>query len=225
MPSAARKAFDANLADIEQLIDYHNTAEAILKETQQDLPAGADVLLRAAIVLLITYWEAYLEDIVSEALEHLLTHTQDPNSLPTELKKAVAREIKTHNHELSPWMLAGPAWRQTIKSRLPKLQESRNRSFNTPKSMQTKDFICAALGIADITKAWNVDSNSPETNRQKLDKLVEIRGRIAHRGKLPKPVTLAVVKAATQFVRKLVAKTGGAINSELKKVTGKGLWE
>jgi hypothetical protein len=102
MSSVARKAFDCNLNDIEQLIDYYDTAETIFKDAKRDVPAGADVVLRAAVVLLIAYWEAYLEEIVSEALEHLAAHTKDPTTLPKELRKAVAKEIKDDKDASSP---------------------------------------------------------------------------------------------------------------------------
>ena len=224
MPSAARKAFDSNMNDIEQLIDYYDTAEAIFKDTKQDIPAGADVVLRAAFVLLITYWEAYLEDVVSEALDHLVAHTRDPAELPKELKQAVAKEIKTDQHELSPWKLAGEGWRDILKARLPQMQEGRDRRFNTPKSAQTRDFIRAALGIADITCCWKVDAKSPEVSSQWLDRNVRIRGKIVHRGKLSKPVSVRVIKAVTDFTKTLVAKTDDNINVELAKVTQKSLW-
>ena len=220
MSSAARKAFDSNLNDIDRLIDYYDTAETILKDTQRDLPAGADVVLRAALVLLITYWEAYLEDIVTEALEHFVGQAKDAAILPEELRKAVAREIKADKHELSPWKIAGEGWRGFLKARLPQLIGR----FNTPKSGPTRTLIQATLGIADITRCWKVGAKSPEKSCQFLDTLVSIRGKIAHRGKLPKVLAVRHTKCATDFIRKVVTRTDDNINAEVLKATGQGLW-
>ena len=45
-----------------------------------------------------------------------------------------------------------------------------------------------------------------------------------HRGKAAKSVTKAQVEDHFDFIKRLVTKTGGAVNSHVKKVTGKPLW-
>ncbi|MBL9151969.1 MAG: hypothetical protein JNK37_05780 [Verrucomicrobiales bacterium] len=225
MPSNARKSFDENLVDIGRLIDFHQVAELLEKEADpNDSPvAGKDVVLRSAIVLLVTYWEAYLEDIASEAINLIVDKVIVPEKLPKDLKKAVLKDLENDTNELACWQLAGDGWKKLLHDRLPKLQEARNRSFNTPKSRQTREFISAALGIADVTKAWEFAGRTPEENAAKLDALVETRGRIAHRGKLTKKITEKGVSEATEFIKSLVSKTGGKINTEVKKIAGVSL--
>ncbi|MGD9873530.1 MAG: HEPN domain-containing protein [Kiritimatiellia bacterium] len=225
MASKARKAFDENMVDVENLIQYYEFADESFREAAIEPPPGADVVLRSAIVLLVTYWEAYIEDIVSEGVAHLVEHVPDPNNLPKELLKAIARELKTDKNEIAIWRLASDGWRELLTQRLPGFRERRNRSFNTPKSDQTRQFVCEALGISDITLCWKIDKDEPAQTCKVLDKVVELRGQIAHRGKLSKTVKPEVVRSMTEWFKKLVSKTGGHINSFIKKSCGVPLWE
>lgn len=225
MPSAARKAFTENLNDIDLLIDYYQAAQALYDDDPKEpLPKGADVVLRSAIVMIVTYWESYVEDIVSEALRHIVNEVDDPNKLPKNLKKLIAKELHADKNELAAWKLCGDGWREVVMNRLPDLKESRDRRFNTPKTVQTKEFVASALGIPDITAAWKIDDKSPAKTGEYLDRLVAVRGKIAHRGKLKTKVTIKTVKHFQEFAKKLVTKTGGRINTEVRKMAGSGLW-
>ena len=225
MASQARKTFDENHQDIENLLSYYGVSKQLHEEFPEDgMMDGADVVLRSSIVLLVTYWEAYLEDIVTEAIKHIVEHVKDPVKIPKELKKTIIRELGADKNELALWKLAGDGWRDCIKSRLAQLKESRNRSFNTPKSTQTQIFIHSALGIGDITKTWDFQNRDAKTNSKYLDTLVELRGQIAHRGKIKNKITDESVKALSLFVKELVSKTGGSINTEVKKISGAPLW-
>lgn len=227
MASQARKAFDANIKDVTALIELYETVVLFAKNNTEKTsiePSDYDVVLRSAIVLIVTYWEAYIEDIIQEAVNHLVAKVQSSEELPKELKKTLATEIKKDSHELAVWQLAGEGWRKLLQSRLVNLADARNRSFNTPKAQQTVEFVERALGLEDISLAWSKDDLQPELARKGLDMLVEIRGQIAHRGKIDPPITLATVENAKNFITKLVSKTGGAINSHLKKHAKQGLW-
>src|SRR5437867_8740204 len=65
------------------------------KHDGEPLPEAHEVLFRSAVVLMVSHWEAYIEDICSEALDHLIQYTTDPAKLPKEIKKQVADEIKS----------------------------------------------------------------------------------------------------------------------------------
>lgn len=66
---------------------------------------------------------------------------------------------------------------------------------------------------------------SAEQCIKRLDELIELRGSIAHRGNINRTLTINAVKADVEFIKKLVAKTGGAINNFVKKITKIPLWE
>ena len=220
MASKARKAFDKNIEDVENLIQYYEFADENFRDLNISPPAGADVVLRSAIVMLVTYWEAYVEDIAAEGVAHLVKNTSDPQKLPKDLLKSIAHDLKTDKHELAVWKLAADGWRSLLVKRLPELCVQRNRNFNTPKSAQTSNFLSAALGIADITVCWKFDTKVTKDPCKTLDNLVECRGKIAHRGKLPKTVPVKTVKTLTDWITQLVDMTDGHVNKAVSTCCG-----
>lgn len=222
MPSKARMALDQNLKDVEGLLGLHTLQGG-------DAPGrrfGLEVLNKSAIVLITSYWEAYCEDIAEEALEHIVTHAKTADALPNDIKRIVAKELKAENNELAVWKLSDDKWRQLLTQRLQTLKESRNRKLNTPKYRNIDDLFESAIGLTDVSGKWVwAKKLTAEKARVKLDKFVELRGEIAHRGKAKTSVQKNRVEDYLGFIRKAVAKTGGAVNAHVKAITGRSLWD
>ena len=230
MPSLARRAFDENSKDIRRLIEVWGEFEGLSKEVPLDgdeaeIPATRVVCLKSIIVLLVSYWEAYLEDIAEEALRHIVQNVKDPNNLPKELRKAVTKELTKEETELAVWKLCGDNWRKLCLERFNQLAERRNRNFNSPRSHLVNEFIQATIGLENLCQKWKADTLDSAGCVKRLDELIELRGAIAHRGKVTRTLTMAAVDADIKFINKLVATTGGAINAFVEKTTKIPLWE
>src|SRR3989442_15470552 len=106
MPSQAKKRFDQNCKDVDRLLEIH-------QDIAGDAPGrkyGVEVLNKSAVVLICAFWESYLEDVIEEALDRIVSKTTDIVKLPLDLRKVVAKAIKQDAHDLSPWNLAGDGW-------------------------------------------------------------------------------------------------------------------
>jgi hypothetical protein len=224
MPSQARKKFDESAADIDHLMDMYRAMEVLWKDDPDALPEGIEVLFRSAAVLMVSHWEAYIEDICSEALEHLVTHAKNASALPKAVKQQIAIEMRSSKNDLELWRLADDGWKEVLRARLATMKAGRDRGFNSPKAQQTSDFIKTAVGVDDIANAWKVDSLEPKEAAAKLDALVALRGEIAHRGRVKERLDENYISDHVSFLRTLVAKTGGRINQHLKRITKKKLW-
>lgn len=220
MPSKAYLTFLANAKDITRLIELHKDKGGIERGRRY----GLEVLNKSAIVLLTSFWEAYCEDIAAEALEHLVVHAPSAAKLPEELRKIVAKELKAENHELAVWKLSDDGWRAVLKARLAAMQVERNRRLNTPKSGQIDTLFLTALGIPKISDRWRWKRMTADRARQKLDKYVELRGAIAHRGAAASSVKKFHVEEYFAHVARLVSRTGGAVYSQMRLVTPVRLW-
>jgi hypothetical protein len=220
MPSQARKAFDENCRDIDRLLEIH----AELTGTEPGRRYGVDVLHRTAIVLICAYWESYCEDLAAEALSHLVKHTKSPSDLPVELQRIVARELKGAQHELAVWKLAGDGWRSLLQNRLSDLQEERNKKLNTPKTAQIDELFKRAVGIDRVSSRWFWPNMPADRAREKLDRYVSLRGEVAHRGRGAASIRKSHVVDFQAHVKVLVGKTGGNVNSVMRKTTGTPLW-
>jgi hypothetical protein len=220
MPSKARTAFDKNLNDIERLMELHQQEGGTSRGRRYNL----EVLNKSAIVLITSYWEAYCEDIAAEALEHIIKHSKTSDTLPKELKKAIAKELESDKNNLAVWEVADGKWKNYLQNRLETLQEARNRKLNTPRSDNIDQLFESAVGITKVSNSWKWARMTVSRARAKLDIFVTLRGSIAHRGKSSKSVTKAQVRDYLGFIKRLAAKTGGKANSHVKSVTGKPLW-
>jgi hypothetical protein len=220
MASSARKAFDRNCEDVNRLLEIHQSIAG-------DRPGRkyqVEVLNKASIVLLTAFWEAYCEDIAAEALKFMVDHASDATALPKELRKQVAKELTVDKDDLAVWKLSGDGWRPVLEQRLTGLQVERNRRLNTPKTAQIDELFLRAVGIQKISSRWLWPGMSAGSASRKLDQFVELRGSIAHRGAASSTVRKGQVTDYYDLVKRLVGKTGGRVNTEVKRATSKPLW-
>ena len=220
MASKARMAFDRNVEDVERLLAIH----ADVGGDAQGRRFGLEVLNKSAIVLITAFWEAYCEDLAAEALEHLVDHVSSGSLLPKELKRKIAADIKAEPNDIAMWDLADSGWKVRAKTRLATLMTERNRRLNTPKSDQIDDLFAAAIGMSGVSGAWRWKTMSVTQARTKLDKFVELRGAIAHRGAASSGVKKVQVKSYLGHVKRLVGKTGGRVNAHVRGACGRPLW-
>lgn len=221
MASKARSDFDKNVKDIVRLMELHQQEGGRSRGRRH----GLEVLNRSAIVLITSYWEAYCEDIAAEGLAHIVKYAKSADALPKGLKKTIAKELKKATHDLAIWNVADRKWKDYLQSRLKKLQETRNRDLNTPKSYKIDELFESALSITKMSSSWKwAPKITVRRARTKLDKFVALRGSIAHRGKLAKGVRKAQVQDYLNLIKQLAAKTGGKVNAHVLSVTEKLLW-
>jgi len=220
MPSKARQAFDRSADDVTRLLEIHQHLGGDTVGRRHRL----EVLNKSAIVLVTAIWEAYCEDITSEALDHMVRYLPEPAALPKELKKRLAKELKADANEIAVWDLAGSGWKARLQTRLAALKEERNRKFNTPKSEGIDQLFLEGIGLAGLPTAWRWKGMTQERAKKKLDNYVSMRGAIAHRGAAASSCKKAQVEDFFDHVQRLVSKTGGKVNSFVKGVTGRNLW-
>lgn len=221
MASKAWSKFNKNAEDIDSLLDLWEGVVNLWDK--EPVPNEYEVLFRSAVVLMVSHWEAYVEDICSEALDHLVSHVEDASKLPKDIKKLIAGEIKKKDHELEMWKLADSGWKEYLRSRLVELKRERDRHFNTPKAHNTAEFLIKAIGV-DPRPKWKTNELTADEVAKKLDDLIEIRGQIAHRGEIDQKIDQQWVAEHVALLRHVASWTGGAINSHLLKVTRKPLW-
>lgn len=217
MATKSRRAFDKHCSDIDQLLTIHQEIGGTNVGRRQ-----LEVLNKSAIVLLTAFWEAYCEDLAAEALQHLVKHAPAWSAIPKELKKRVAKALREDLDELAVWRLAGRGWRTVLTERLEGLTEERNRKLNTPKTTYINELFLKALGI-EVSDTWHWSKMPVASAAAKLDKYVELRGNIAHRGQGLKSVRKEHVREYYEHLKRLVGKTGGRVSAVVKQATGRSL--
>lgn len=207
--------------DIQRLIDFHTSETGAGPGRRR---TDIQVVTRSAIVMTCASWEAFCEDLASEALRRLAIRTKDPADLPTEIKKTLKKSLLLdHKNELAIWSIAGRGWKDQLKQRANMIVSDDDRSLNTPKYKQVKEFFRENVGISDITQSWSWTRCQPETARRRLDAFVELRGSIAHRRAPAGGVLKREAVNSLDLVQRLATCTAKRVSEFLVETTGRGL--
>ncbi len=215
MPSKARARFDENSKDVTRLLEIHKDVAGDARGRKW----GVEVLNKSGIILVCAFWEAYIEDVATEGLDALI-NIPDPSKLPLDLKKQIAKGIKSSPNDLSPWDLAGTNWKNSLSSNLASAKQKLIGNWNTPKSHNVRDLFATGLGIPDVTASWTRKWLSADSAKKKLDKFVVLRGEIAHRGKALAKVSKWEPYKFLKHAEELAGLTDDCVNRHVLSVTG-----
>jgi hypothetical protein len=137
-----------------------------------------------------------------------------PLSFSKEVTKIVGASLKAERDERKIWALAGDGWKKI-------LIEHRNKtieSFHNPNSRSVDGFFLRALGMSGIQQSWHWAGMSVQRAKEKLDKIVNVRGTIAHRVTHVAPIRLNKVRSYQGHIRRLVQHTDLEVRKRLKLV-------
>ena len=220
MGSKARKQFVENKKDVGNLMEFHAESGGTGRGRRDK---RLEVLNKSAIVLVTAIWEAYCEDLAEEALEHIVRHTTDASKLSKHIRKLVAKELETDADDLAVWGLSGKGWKKCLKDRFARMQEVRNRKFNTPKWKKIDELFEQSIGLANISQCWNWRGMSVVQARNKLDRFITLRGAIAHRGAAPSSCKKSQVDGYLNHVSRIVEEVDTRVSDFARTTSGKAL--
>ena len=196
----ALEASDALLEDVRSLLEHHPASKLSGPGRPVSAP-GVDPLLRACVSLCYTAWEVYVEEALRETVADLLNR-DDPQDLPISLRDWAAAKAKS-----DPWAFAGEGWKLVVATELEKrLDGSGGRSgFNTASPDGVIKLYKEVLGFEPLTiVSWQGYANHKVL--ADVEKLVEVRGEVVHRGTTSGVLDFRGVRNWIAFVERLCAK-------------------
>jgi RiboL-PSP-HEPN len=218
--SKARHAFASNSIDMTAFYAVH---QHFVKAVSNKIRRHVYILNKATYVLVASLWEAYCQDIVTEALDILIDYAPTWEQLPRQLTHDIAKEIRSSNMPLmAAWDLAGDGWRKHIKDRQEAHAFQRNYDFSGPKSANVERLFSESLGLRDIRNAWKQAEGL--TVCSDLDAHLDRRNNIIHEIEPGPMVNKRDVKAFYGIVRRLVKCTDKIVDDMLTTSTGKSRW-
>lgn len=188
MPSKAFNVFDKyTVKEIKTLADIFS------ERNDQRGPNTAYGLLHGGLVILVSSWETYCEDVSKEAVKILvgekkLTFGDLPKSTRRAILKHAYRENLSNMDPLDTRLAKLPdkGWQNILCE----VVEHYLQDFNTPKfnKGEGKKNLKKLFSLFLSTNVEEVIQKLTEKDNlgKKIDQLIEIRGTIAHQGKLEK---------------------------------------
>jgi RiboL-PSP-HEPN len=212
--SFARINFDFAIDDVNRLLKLH---DAETKRERGRPSRQVEVFKRAGVILSVTAWESFFEDTIRGCAERYIQAAVSPTDVQ-KLFNSVAQawlQESPKPPELAKWTADG--WKPFLRTKL----DADLQALNTPNTENLKALSKRYLEI-DITAHWSWKRTSAVDAATRLDKLIRLRGELAHRGPdLFKGASVhrKQVVDAVLLLKNLVECTERAIDTALRSGT------
>lgn len=209
-----------NLNEIVRLVNIqaHITKASVLPGR------SSEVLNKAAIVLLVACWEAYVEDLATTAFDYLVGHSRRADELPTKVLTLASRALRASNDEREVWRLADVGWRVVLKEHRATTLERYVGKLNTPRPAQVDALFEDLIGLSGISTAWRWQNATAFRNRSRVEELITLRGEIAHRVRASQSVRLSSVTNAYNLIWGLAVTSSNKVATYLRERCGDFPW-
>ena len=192
-----------NLKEVELLMAIHTKVAGDGRGRKYDV----EVLNKSAIVLVVACWEAFVEDLAELALKALVDGAKDHTVIPTSILERVASK----NTGMNAWKLAGAGWKSAIRDNYKEVLAKTTGSLNTPRAPQVDELFAKTIGLPDLSSHWSWPRRKASQTTTTLDRLVSLRGSIAHRVSHSQSVTKREVTSALDLVARLAIKSNNTV--------------
>lgn len=202
MASRATQVFEELDKDLQNLLALHPG-----QGTPGRPPGDTGPLCRAAVVLLATAWENYVEQVVTEAFAHVLNEGCTAAQMSPALKALLTRKAKDDVAAVT-----GDGWKAIAEVGV----DATVGALNNAGPGQVTGLVHECLGISGILGAISWQGVSSDDVERKLSSLInDLRGDIVHQGKTASPLHLGEVRKHRDFVTRLVGHFDSRLASEL----------
>jgi hypothetical protein len=180
-----------------------------------------EVLNKSAIVLLIACWEAYVEDLATNAFDFMMSNCTDHTAFPPKVLTLASDPLRTSEDKRDVWTLAGSGWKQILV----KHKEEEIRSLNTPKADKVDGLYYRVFGLKGLSSNWHWSGVTADSARKRLDTLNRLRGDIAHRVSTEQAVTKQLVVSSGDFIGRLAMISSNVVRHYISRQIGKVPWK
>jgi hypothetical protein len=220
MSSQAFGGFEENRADVERLWEIHEEVGGDGVGARHNV----QVLNKAAIVFTTAAWEAYIEDVATEAFDFLLVNAPSATTFPAAVRVLAAKEIRESSDQRRVWELADTGWRGVLIDHRGAVLKNWIKFFNTPKTDPVDALFSELIGLRSIHQHWVWQNMTAEQAKEKLDRYIVVRGEIAHRVQHAESVRKSWSTDFLSHVQRLVEKTDAEVATFIDQTVGQRPW-
>jgi hypothetical protein len=214
------KRLISNTEEVDTLLTIH-------EDVTGDGPGrrhNVEILNKSGVVLLVACWEAFVEDLATTAFDCLMNNAISPSTFPNIVLTGASKALRSDPNETKVWDLAGDGWKRVLKNSRNELLERYVGKLNTPKPKNVDELFEKIIGLSSLSSCWKWRGTTADASKRKLEKLVELRGEIAHRVKATKAVKKQDLLESSQFVARLAARTSNTVRAFVHGRIGTHPW-
>src|SRR5262245_723288 len=98
---------NSNIKEVERLVEIH----AALTGSKRGRGRDVAILNKSGIVLAVSCWEAFVEDLASHGFNWLLNNASSPAVFPRKVLTLASQELREAQDATRVWELADGGWR------------------------------------------------------------------------------------------------------------------
>ena len=209
-----------NIEEVTRLVEIHKE----IAGAKQGRKSGVEVLNKSAIVLLVACWETFIEEIASVAFNLILKDAPNPYVFPNKVLVLASRDLRKHKDETKVWELAASGWKRVLRKHRDSILSKFVSPFNTPNTQNINRLFNDLVGIKNISFDWYWQRMSVSQTKTKLDRLIKLRGQIAHSVRTEKSVHKTTVIGYVHFIKRLAGVINNSLNEYIEERTGSSPW-
>lgn len=212
------------------LLNYEEVAGLItiqdyLSPTITDSRKKIEVLNKSCVVLLIATWEAYIEDLATKSFDFLFSHAHDPSVFPNKVLSLAVKNLHVDTDRSKLWQLAGNGWKNILSDHRELVLENHIGKLNTPRPDQINSLFKNLIGIPNISSQWKWRNMSNAKAKERLSKLITLRGEIAHTVQASRKVRTSQLREDVKFITRLAVISSNRISTFLEQRTNEAPWD
>src|SRR4030095_2966986 len=165
------------VADVERLVEIHEKLAGRSPARKHDV----EVLNKSGVVLLVACWESFVEDLAIQAFDFLIEEAEKPSKFPRKVLALAVKSLREDPDHTRVWQLAGKGWQTVLRNHRNDVLIRFTGSFNTPRPDKVDELFESVIGLRVASRGWAWKGTTRDRVCGKLNKLIDLRGEIAHR--------------------------------------------
>lgn len=174
------ETFQRGMGDVDQLLALVDEKIDGAGRPAEDLYA----LKKSAVILTVTAWETYIEDVLRSEFKQRLQQATAPVDFGKDLEALAQAWLAPYREagqypsakDLASW--SGDGWKQLLRSRF----DEELDALHTPSTKKVSQLTRRYLGV-NVTAEWRWPGVNNETAKRRLNELIKLRGNLVHRSR------------------------------------------
>jgi hypothetical protein len=240
--------FMANMTEVDCLTTIYAHASNYHLTTATEQVCDKHILIKSAIVFIVTCWDEYVKSLVTTAFDFMLTQANTPDIFPKQVKIVVSetlqppypdsqdedpvRRVKQKQRDdwdaqqwkADIWQLAGDGWLTLLRRHQQEILQRYVERFHSPRPDTIDQLLAQLLGLPHLSATWEWPGMTAGEAKKCLNVLLNLRGDIVHSNQSHRPVTREDVDYFSLLVTKLAGISADTVRQHVYQQTRKYPW-
>ena len=193
----------------------------VLASLESGLPATGQnrtVICESGFIMLNACWESFLEELLTNALNYILSNVTDVSQLPANLRKLMARKIREDEGNITVHDLTENGWKRVLIEYKNELIAKYVSSLHTRDLAYLDQLFKELLDINELSRHWIWEGTSAPEARQTLNYYIGLKTSLTRQVGSSQDLDLDKLKSFTTFILHLGDLTSSVLQDHVNRL-------